>query len=132
MVTSKIRTRSVRLRSPKAHEECPVRSVLDRVGDKWSFLIVLKLAEEPHRFGQLRRAIDDISQRMLTQTLRSLQRDGLIDRTVFHTTPPTVEYRLSSLGKTLLEPMGSLVNWADRQLPAIKRARAEFDRALCA
>jgi DNA-binding HxlR family transcriptional regulator len=128
MRTSKTLTSSLKRRRPKAHRECPVRNVLDRLGDKWSFLIVLKLAEKPHRFGQLRREIDDISQRMLTQTLKNLQRDGLVDRTVLHTTPPTVEYRLNSLGRTLLEPMGSLVDWADRQLPAIKRARAEFDR----
>jgi DNA-binding HxlR family transcriptional regulator len=129
MLASKARTSSAKSRSPKPYEECPVRSVLDRIGDKWSFLIVFTLAEKPYRFGQLRRAIDDISQRMLTQTLRSLQRDGLVERTVLHTAPPTVEYRLSPLGKTLLKPMGSLVDWAAHQLPEIKRARADFDRA---
>ncbi|HEV2673843.1 MAG TPA: helix-turn-helix domain-containing protein [Aliidongia sp.] len=109
--------------------DCPIRSVLDRIGDKWSFLLILTLAPRPHRFGELRRAVDDISQRMLTQTLRSLQRDGLVDRTVFPTTPPSVEYRLTALGLSLLEPMRGLVAWADLQLPAITGARARFDAA---
>ena len=114
---------------PRPKPDCPIRGVLDRIGDKWSFLLILKLAERPHRFGELRRAIDDISQRMLTETLRSLQRDGLLDRTVFPTTPPSVEYRLSALGQSLLEPMRGLVDWADRQQPAILQARHTFDGA---
>lgn len=110
------------------HPGCAIRSVLDRVGDKWSFLLILKLAERPHRFGELRRGVDDISQRMLTQTLRRLQRDGLIDRTVYPTTPPSVEYALTDLGQTLLGPMQGLVNWADSQKPKIDQAREEYDR----
>lgn len=114
--------------SVPAHDECAIRGVLDRIGDKWSFLLILKLAEHPHRFGELRRAVDDISQRMLTQTLRSLQRDGLISRTVLSTTPPSVEYRLTTLGQSLLEPMQSLVNWADLNHTVIKAARIKFDQ----
>ncbi|HEV7776510.1 MAG TPA: helix-turn-helix domain-containing protein [Luteibacter sp.] len=113
----------------EAHADCAIRGVLDRLGDKWSYLLILKLARGPQRFGELRRAVDDISQRMLTETLRSLQRDGLVDRTVYPTTPPSVEYRLTALGKSLLEPMQGLVAWADRQLPAIISARASFDQA---
>jgi DNA-binding HxlR family transcriptional regulator len=111
-----------------AIEECPIRGILDRIGDKWSFLLILKLAQHPHRFGELRREVDDISQRMLTQTLRSLQRDGLISRTVFPTTPPSVEYSLTDLGQSLLEPMRSLVKWADLHQSAIKAARMQFER----
>ena len=110
------------------NDECPIRGVLDRIGDKWSFLLVLKLAEQPRRFGELRREVDDISQRMLTQTLRSLQRDGLIARTVFSTTPPSVEYRLTVLGQSLLTPMQALVTWAERNQNAIKAARIKFDQ----
>jgi DNA-binding HxlR family transcriptional regulator len=109
-------------------EQCPIRGILDRIGDKWSFLLILKLAQQPHRFGELRREVNDISQRMLTQTLRSLQRDGLISRTVFPTTPPSVEYRLTDLGRSLLEPMRSLVTWADLHQSTIEAARMQFDR----
>jgi DNA-binding HxlR family transcriptional regulator len=118
----------VAARRAKADANCAIRDVLDRIGDKWSYLLILKLAERPHRFSELRRAVDDISQRMLTETLRSLQRDGLIDRTVFPTTPPSVEYRLTALGQSLLVPMRGLVAWADAQLPVITQARAAFDR----
>ena len=113
-------------------DACPVRGVLDRIGDKWSVLIVLILAERPHRFGELRRAVADISQRMLTQTLRDLQRDGLITRHVFPTNPPSVEYRLSPLGTSLLAPLGALVQWADAHHAAIMAARATFDGAAAA
>ena len=108
--------------------ECPTRNVLDRIGDKWSILIVMTLAERKRRFGELRREIPDISQRMLTQTLRDLQRDGLVSRHVFPTNPPSVEYRLTTLGRSLLEPMSGLVRWADDKHAAIRKARATFDR----
>lgn len=103
---------------------CPVRSVLDRIGDKWSVLLLLTLAEGPRRFGALRRAVPDISQRMLTQTLRDLQQDGLIGRTVFPTVPPGVEYALTPLGQSLLEPLHALVRWADASHAEILAARA--------
>jgi len=106
---------------------CPIRGVLDRIGDKWSTLLILTLAERPHRFGELRRAISDISQRMLTQTLRELQRDGLISRKVHPTTPPSVEYALTPLGKSLLEPLSHLIRSADDNHQSIRTARAKFE-----
>jgi DNA-binding HxlR family transcriptional regulator len=106
---------------------CPVRQVLDKVGDKWSTLFVMVLGERPHRFGELRRAVPDISQRMLTQTLRELQRDGLVSRKVFPTTPPGVEYSLTPLGRSLLEPLSHLVNWADANHAEIRQARNAFE-----
>jgi DNA-binding HxlR family transcriptional regulator len=109
--------------------ECPVRDVLDRIGDKWSTLILGVLAEGAHRFSAVQRAIPDISKRMLTQTLRDLQRDGLIARAVFPTKPPSVEYRLTPLGETILEPLAVLVRWADRSHAAIRTARSAFDEA---
>lgn len=112
----------------KLEQACPVRGVLDRIGDKWSFLIVSMLAEQPLRFGALRRAVPDISQRMLTQTLRDLQRDGLVDREVFPTNPPSVEYRLTKLGQSLLVPMNALIAWAEKNHTRIKTARAAFDK----
>lgn len=116
--------------NPQERDDCPVRDVLDRIGDKWSFLLVLKLASGPHRFGVLRRSVPDISQRMLTQTLRDLQRDGLIGRTVFPTTPPSVEYALTDLGRSLLVPMRALVAWADHSHAAIRVSREVFDSAV--
>ncbi|SMF02877.1 transcriptional regulator, HxlR family [Tistlia consotensis] len=107
---------------------CPVRDVLDQLGDKWSTLIVIILAGGAHRFSALRRAIPDISQRMLTQSLRDLERDGLVLRTVFPTKPPSVEYRLSELGRSLLEPLAPLVGWAEANHGAIRAARARYDR----
>lgn len=109
---------------------CPVRGVLDRLGDKWSTLIVIALARRPHRFGEVRRAVPDISKRMLTQTLRDLERDGLISRQVFPTKPPSVEYRLTALGESLLEPLHGLVGWAERHQDRIDSARLAFDAAV--
>lgn len=111
---------------------CPIRDVLDRLGDKWSTLLVFHLAERPHRFGELRRAVPDISQRMLTQSLRDLQRDGLVSRHVHPTQPPSVEYRLTALGRSLLAPLAGLVRWADEHHNAIRASRSEFDRDLAA
>jgi DNA-binding HxlR family transcriptional regulator len=105
---------------------CPVRDVLDRIGDKWSTLFVLLLAERPHRFGELRRAVPDISQRMLTQTLRDLQRDGLVSRHVRDTVPPSVEYRLTDLGRSLVGPLTVLTDWAIAHHGEIRAARGAF------
>lgn len=110
-------------------ELCPVRNVLDQLGDKWSVLIIGALAHRPYRFGELRREIADISQRMLTQTLRDLQADGLVEREVFPTTPPSVEYRLSPMGRSFLVPLNAMVDWAFEHFPAIKQARTEFAKA---
>jgi DNA-binding HxlR family transcriptional regulator len=109
---------------------CAVRDVLDRIGDKWSMLMIMELATQSQRFSELHRAIPDISKRMLTQTLRDLERDGLITRHVFPTRPPTVEYRLAPLGQSLLDPMAALIDWADRRYSDIHAARVRFDGAL--
>lgn len=106
---------------------CPVRGVLDRLGDKWTTLTMIVLAQRPHRFSEIRRAIPDISKRMLTQTLRDLERDGLIARRVFPTKPPSVEYRLTELGESLLDPLTALIAWAESSQSSIAVARAEFD-----
>lgn len=106
---------------------CPVRDVLDNVGSKWSSLLLIALGARPHRFGELKRAVPDISQRMLTQTLRDLQRDGLVSRTVFDTVPPSVEYRLTAMGESLLLPLLALSAWANRHHDRIRAARAAFD-----
>jgi DNA-binding HxlR family transcriptional regulator len=106
---------------------CPVRDLLDGIGDKWSTLILMSLAAQPLRFSAVRRAVPDISKRMLTQTLRSLERDGMISRHVFATKPPSVEYDLTPLGESLLESMGALVGWAERSHPVVLRARERFD-----
>ena len=110
--------------------DCPVRGILDKLGDKWSMLIVLELSGGKLRFSELRRAIPDISQKMLTQTLRDLQRDGLVAREVFPTVPPSVEYRLTEVGASLLDPFGHLVAWANSNNAVIYAARSQFDRTL--
>jgi len=107
---------------------CPVRDVLDRVGDKWSALVVRELSSGPRRFGVLRRAIEDISQRMLTETLRHLLRDGFIMRTVIPTSPPQVEYALTEMGQSLHFALGGLANWAAQNHDAIRAARSRFDQ----
>ena len=110
-------------------EDCPVRDVLARVGGKWSTLILTALAERPHRFGELRRALDDISQRMLTQTLRELTRDGLVSRRVYPTLPPSVEYALTDLGRSLMPSLTTLIHWAEINHEAIRASRQAFDVA---
>lgn len=109
------------------HDDCPVRDVLKRVGDKWSILVVAVLRDGPTRFNELRRSIEGISQRMLTLTLRSLERDGLVARTVAPTTPPRVDYRLTRSGRTLLDPIMALADWAEKNRASIRGARARFD-----
>jgi DNA-binding HxlR family transcriptional regulator len=104
-----------------------VREVLNRVGDKWSILVVTLLREDPKRFSELKRTIEGISQRMLTLTLRGLERDGLVTRTVFPSVPPRVDYALTPLGKTLLEPVNALAAWAERHRAEIQEARRRFD-----
>ncbi len=106
---------------------CPVREILDKVGDKWSMLIVMTLSAGPLRFNELKRRVPDISQKMLTQTLRELQRDGMVARQVFPTVPPAVEYRLTALGESVIVPFGTLVNWANQYHQQIYASRAEFD-----
>jgi len=109
-------------------EHCrAVSEVLDRVGDKWSVLVVVMLGDGPRRFNELRRSIATISQRMLTLTLRGLERDGLVRRTVFATIPPRVDYELTDLGRSLLTPVGALGRWAREHHAKIVRARERFD-----
>ena len=110
------------------HEDCRgVASVLSRVGDKWSVLVIMLLTDGPRRFNELKRMINGISQRMLTLTLRGLERDGLVTRTVFPTVPPRVDYELTDLGRGLAEPVKALGQWAFAHLPEIEGARTRFD-----
>jgi len=106
-----------------------ISDVLARVGDKWSVLVVTRLGAGAMRFNELRRAIGGISQRMLTLTLRGLERDGLVTRTVFPTIPPRVDYALTPLGRDLLQPVSALGEWATRNQAKIARAREKFDGA---
>lgn len=110
-----------------AYEGCPMRDILDRVGDKWSVLVVILLKDGRMRFSGLRRAVDGISQRMLTQTLRQLERDGLVERTVYPSVPVRVEYALTALGRTLIEPLSALAHWAEDHREVILSARAAYD-----
>jgi len=113
---------------PLLTEECrPISELLARIGDKWSVLVVSLLGGGPLRFNALRRKIDGISQKMLTATLRSLERDGFVTRTVFSTTPPQVEYELTELGRDLLAPVGALADWARKNQARVDEARREFD-----
>jgi DNA-binding HxlR family transcriptional regulator len=104
-----------------------IREVLSLVGDKWSVQVVAMLGEGPLRFSELRRSIEGISQRMLTLTLRGLERDGLVTRIVTPTVPPRVDYELTRLGRTLLEPVSGLVQWAGRNREKLQAARNEYD-----
>ena len=108
-------------------EGCAIREVLDRIGDTWSVLVIVNLKAQPMRFNALKRSIEGISQRMLTVTLRSLERDGLVRRTVRPTTPPEVEYSLTELGISLAVPLDALGIWAAANRAAMRRARAVFD-----
>ena len=106
-----------------------VAPVLNRVGDKWSMLIVMMLTDGPKRFSELKRAIDGISQRMLTLSLRGLERDGLVSRTVTPTIPPRVDYELTELGRSLREPVKALGDWAIEHIGCIRAAQQRFDAA---
>ena len=114
---------------PRRPEDCPVRDVLARVGDKWSVLVVGALSDGPLRFSALKREIEGISQRMLTLTLRNLERDGLVTRTVTPTIPPRVDYELTKAGRTLLDVVESLAGWAEKNRGAIQAAREKYDTA---
>jgi DNA-binding HxlR family transcriptional regulator len=111
-------------------EDCrAVSEILARVGDKWTVLVVGVLGDGPKRFSEIRRALGSISQRMLTLTLRGLERDGLVTRTVFPTIPPRVDYELTKLGRSLLKPVSGLGLWARQNRAAIQDARQRFDAA---
>ena len=113
------------------HEFCPVRDIMDRFGDKWSLLAILNLGNSGKiRFNELKGKIEGISQRMLTVTLRSLERDGLITRTIYAEVPPRVEYELTPLGKGLLQQIMELAQWAANSMDEIVKARMEYDSKL--
>ncbi len=113
---------------PHANPDCrAVSELLSRVGDKWTVLIVKALEERGRRFNDLKREVGGISQQMLTRTLRTLERDGMVARTVHHTVPPSVEYNLTDLGRSLAVPVMALADWSFAHLPQIHANRAEYD-----
>jgi DNA-binding HxlR family transcriptional regulator len=114
-------------RAPMPLVDCRARQVLARVGDKWSLYVIHLLGERSKRFTELRRSIDGISQRMLTVTLRGLERDGLVIRTVYPTVPPRVDYGLTPLGRTLLNTVCALLHWVEEHVDEIDTARAAYD-----
>jgi DNA-binding HxlR family transcriptional regulator len=112
-------------------DACRVRSVLGRIGDKWAIYVVDRLSQGPLRFGELHRGIDGITARMLTVTLRGLERDGVLSRTVHAVVPPRVDYELTSLGETLLDTISQLVAWADAHITEIEAAQDDYDARSC-
>ena len=106
--------------------DCPIRDVLDRIGDKWSTLVLHALSDGKRRFSELRRDIPDLSQRMLAQTLRRLEQDGYLTRTVYPTVPPRVEYELTEMGSSLLERVNSIVAWAKEHHARIRASRTKY------
>lgn len=116
------------MKAPNVYSaDCPTRQILDRVGDKWAVLILLLLRAQPMRFNQLRRTIEGISQKMLSQVLKSLERDGLIRRRAIATVPVTVEYSITSLGATLAAAVDPLRDWAERHLKEVLVAQRRYD-----
>ncbi|HKR66380.1 MAG TPA: helix-turn-helix domain-containing protein [Thermoanaerobaculia bacterium] len=104
--------------------DCPSRQVLDRISDKWTSLVIYALSEGTMRYGELQRRIGGVSQKMLTQTLRSLENDGLVMRKIHPVVPPMVEYSLTPLGRTLIEPLTAVRRWAEKHLPQLLAARS--------
>jgi DNA-binding HxlR family transcriptional regulator len=116
------------MKAPNVYSaDCPTRQILDRVGDKWAVLILLLLREQPIRFNQLRRTIEGISQKMLSQVLKSLERDGLIRRRAIATVPVTVEYSITPLGATVAAAVDPLRDWAERHLREVLVAQRRYD-----
>ncbi|MCP2164812.1 winged helix-turn-helix transcriptional regulator [Goodfellowiella coeruleoviolacea] len=109
---------------------CPCRDVLDLVANKWTALVLGVLRRRPHRFGELRREVEGISQKMLTQNLRNLERDGLISRTVYPTTPPSVEYALTDLGAEIAAHLVTISEWSQSRYARIRQARAAYDQRI--
>lgn len=107
-------------------ERCPIRDVLDRLGDRWTLLVLMELQGATLRFSALRKQIPDVSPRMLAQTLRQLEYDGLISRKQYPTIPPKVEYALTPLGQSMLKPVGALIDWASDNHDAVRAARAAY------
>lgn len=109
---------------------CRAREILDLVGDKWSLYVIAELGEDIRRFNDLKRSIDGVSQRMLTVTLRGLERNGLVTRTIYPVIPPRVEYELTDLGRMLLKASVDLISWAESHLSEIDKARQRYDTSL--
>lgn len=109
-------------------EDCPIRNVLAQIGDKWSVLILFTLVDGPDRFNSIKSRVVNISQRMLTQTLRGLEREGYVSRTVYPEVPVKVEYELTELGKNLVKPLYQLVTWAETHHDEIKQSRQQYDK----
>jgi len=107
--------------------QCPTRKALDLIADKWTTLVIYLLADGTARYSELHRAIDGISQKMLTQTLRDLERNGLVHRKVYPEVPPRTDYSLTPLGQTLIQPLSALCGWAERHMPELEKARQKYD-----
>lgn len=118
----------LRMKWDAYNERCPTRMVLDRIADKWTVLIVGELEEKTKRFGELRREVGGVSQKMLTQTLRGLERDGVVVRTVYASVPPKVEYSLTRLGRTLVRILEEIRKWSELNIEDVLKARDDFDR----
>ncbi|MCB1487979.1 MAG: helix-turn-helix transcriptional regulator [Bauldia sp.] len=122
--------RDAEAEEPPAKSDClAVGRVLDRIGDKWTVMVVGVLSKGPLRFNAMMRAIDGVSHRMLTRTLRSLERDGLVNRAVYPTVPPKVEYELTEVGHSLIKPLRALLGWAREHRPVIESSRRDYDRS---
>jgi DNA-binding HxlR family transcriptional regulator len=113
--------------TPAMKEQCPLRDTLDRIGDRWTVIVVVLLLPGPRRFTELMRAAEGVSQRMLTHTLRALERDGLLTRTVHASVPPKVEYELTTPGRALAGPLTELLHWSVRHQESVLEARRTFD-----
>jgi DNA-binding HxlR family transcriptional regulator len=118
-----ISTRQIASSPSVLDPECDSRKVLDRIADKWTALIIHVLSSGTKRHGELRRQISGVSQKMLTQTLRSLENDGIVNRKVYPVVPPMVEYSLTPLGRSLIEPLEAICRWAEEHLPELEAAR---------
>jgi len=111
----------------KNDTNCPIRNVIAQIGDRWSILVLFALVDEADRFNSIKRRVEGISQKMLTQTLRDLERDGYVSRTVYPEVPVRVEYALTDLGRELIKPLYGLISWADENHEVIRRAREAYD-----
>ncbi|TWX65246.1 helix-turn-helix transcriptional regulator [Colwellia demingiae] len=107
--------------------DCPIRDVINRIGDKWSLLILVVLSEQPTRFNELKRTIGDISQKVLTKVLKELEQEGYITRTAYDESPPKVVYDLTEMGISVLTPVGHLIDWAEKNHAMIKGNRSKTD-----
>ena len=112
------------------NDECPIRNVVAQIGDKWSMLILFSLVDGPDRFNSLKSRIEGISQRMLTQTLRDLEREGYVSRKVYAEVPVRVEYKLTEMGNKIIKPLFNLVSWADEHHGEIKQSRKAYDEKI--